>query len=402
MAKKWEKLAPGVRCRLHPERKHGIRPDRYFVLRYCVDGEKRQEALGWASEGWTLAKAQAELVRLKEAARTGQGPVTLKEKRQEAQERRREAAEKNVTFIDYWSNHYAPYAQQEKRPETWRGEEKGFRVWLAPRLASRPLRSIHPRDLEALRQAMREAGKAPRTIQHVFSTFRAVWNHAHKWGVVEGECPVKGVELGRIDNARTRFLSPVELQELLAEVKRRDPNAWELSLAAAHTGARLGELAALTWSCVDLENRTISLIHTKTGKPRAFPMTPQLAAMLSEKERGGAGELVLKNSEGRKWQLMPAAFRKALASLGLNTGRSDRRETVCFHSLRHTAASLMLAAGVDARTIMELFGWSTLAMLQRYTHPGSEAKARAVAALGAAVDAKPGKVVPMRRGRAAQ
>jgi site-specific recombinase XerD len=94
---------------------------------------------------------------------------------------------------------------------------------------------------------------------------------------------------------------------------------------------------------------------------------------------------------------MPASFRKALVALGFNDGREDRREKIVFHSLRHTAASLMLAAGVDIRTIMALFGWSTMAMLARYTHPGDEAKARAVAALGVAVEAKPGRVTPFRK-----
>ncbi len=397
MSDKWEKLAPGIRCRLHPTRRHGVKPDRYFCLRFTVDGQKRQEALGWASEGWTLAKAQAELSRLKEAARTGQGAVTLAEARQKATEHRRQEAERNISLADYWTNHYEPYAKQEKRPETWRGEEKGYRVWLSPRLATLPLRSIRPRDLEALRQEMREAGKSPRTIQHVFATFRAVWMHGKKWGLLEGDPPTVGVELGRIDNARHRFLSPAQLQALLAEVERRDPNAWEFILAAAHTGARLSELASLTWGCVDMDAKTLTLVHTKTGKPRAFPMTPQLFEMLAQKPHGEPGALVFINSEGGRWKLMPTCFRKALVALGFNDGREDRREKIVFHSLRHTAASLMLAAGVDARTIMELFGWSTLAMLQRYTHPGAEAKARAVAALGAAVEAKPGKVVSIRK-----
>ncbi|CAO0824864.1 hypothetical protein DFAR_950038 [Desulfarculales bacterium] len=81
----WLKLAPGVRVRQHPTRKHGVKADRYFVLRYVVHGRRRQEALGWASDRWTLTKVQAELVRLKEAIRTEQGPSSLAEKRQQAE-----------------------------------------------------------------------------------------------------------------------------------------------------------------------------------------------------------------------------------------------------------------------------------------------------------------------------
>jgi len=315
----------------------------------------------------------------------------------EGQAKRQEEARRDITFADYWRENYASQAQQTKRPETWRGEERNMRVWLAPEVGALPLRKIHPRDLENLRRKMVAEGKAPRTIQHVLATFRAVWKHAKRWGVVDGECPAKGVTLGRIDNGRVRFLDPTEMNALLDAVRERDENAWRLCLMAAHTGARLAELAALRWAHVDLAANSLTLLHTKTGKPRAFPMTPQVAAMLTEIGPGAPDALVLTNADGKPWRTQPNAFRRAVAALGLNAGRTDAREKIVFHSLRHSAASLMLAAGVDARTIMELFGWSTLAMLQRYTHPGDAAKARAVASLGTALNAQPGKVVPFRQ-----
>ncbi|MGE4299114.1 MAG: tyrosine-type recombinase/integrase [Desulfovibrionaceae bacterium] len=393
---------PGIRYREHSTRKHGVKRDRYFAIYYKVDGKRREQGLGWASEGWNLSKALEELGKLKEAARTGEGPVTLKERRKIADKARRKAERQDTTLAAFWEEHYAPAASQTKKPETWRTEEHHFRIWLAPRFGSLPLREIDPRELDTLRNAMRQAGRSPRTVQHVLATFRAVWKMACDWDIVAGDSPSKAVKVGHIDNARVRFLSPEELAALLAEVKRRDPNAWELVLAAANTGARLGELASLTWGNVNLMGREINLVHTKTGKPRTVPMTPNLADMLRDKEQGHPGDLVFQNSLGGPWGLQPTAFRKAVATLGLNRGREDRRERIVFHSLRHTAASLMLKAGVDLRTIQSLFGWSTLAMLQRYTHAGNEAKLRAVERLAA--EMKPssgGKVLPMKHTRSA-
>lgn len=391
---------PGIRFREHPDRRHGVKRDRYYAIYFKVDGKRREQGLGWASEGWTLPKALAELARLKEAARTGEGPVTLKERRRIAEKARRKAERQDMSLEAFWREHYAPAASQTKKPSTWRTEEHHFRIWLAPRFDSLPLREIEPRDLDALRNAIRQAGRSPRTVQNVLATFRAVWKMAREWGVVAGDSPSRSVKVGRIDNARVRFLSPEELAELLAEVKRRDPNAWELTLAAAHTGARLGELAALTWGNVNLPGRELTLVHTKTGKARTVPMTPDLADMLRQKGQGEPGERVFVNSLGGSWKLHPTAFRKAVAALGLNTGRTDRREKVVFHSLRHTAASLMLKAGVDLRTIQSLFGWSTLQMLQRYTHAGNEAKVRAVDRLAGAM--KPGQrnIINLDRARA--
>lgn len=393
----WKTAVKGVRYREHPTRKHGKRADRYWALQYKLRGKVINEAVGWWSDGHTQEEAEGYLRTLRQNWNSGEGPQTLAEIQNEGQAQRAEEARRDISLADYWTENYAPQAQQGKRPETWRGEERNMRFWLAPAVGHLPLRKIHPRDLETLRQKMVAEGKATRTIQHVLATLRAVWKHARRWGIVEGDCPAKGVELGRIDNGRVRFLDPAGVNELLEEVRRKDENAWRLCLMAAHTGARLGELAALRWAHVDLAGGHLTLVHTKTGKPRAFPMTPQVAAMLAEIGPGAASELVLTNADGNPWRSQPNAFRRAVAALGLNDGHTDAREKIVFHSLRHSAASLMLAGGVDARTIMELFGWSTLAMLQRYTHPGAEAKARAVAALGSALNAQPGKVVPFKR-----
>lgn len=393
----WKTASKGVRYREHPERKHGKRADRYWSLQYKLNGRVINEGIGWWSDGHTQEEAEGVMRTLRLNQTSGQGPQTLAELNATNMSHREEEARKDISLSDYWQENYAPQAMQGKRPETWRGEERNMRVWLAPAVGNMPLRKVHPRELEKLRQSMVAEGKATRTIQHVLATFRAVWKHAKRWGVVDGDCPAKGVSLGRIDNGRVRFLSPAEVNTLLEEVKGKDRNAWRLCLMAAHTGARLGELSALKWAHVDLAEGNLTLIHTKTGKPRAFPMTPQVREMLAEMGPGQASERVLSNADGTPWRTQPNAFRRAVAALGLNEGRTDAREKIVLHSLRHSAASLLLAAGVDARTIMELFGWSTLAMLQRYTHPGAEAKARAIASLGAAMNAQPGKVVPFRR-----
>ena len=91
----WIKLEKGIRCRKHPTRKHGIKADVYYVLRFSVDGKMVQEALGWASEGMTLARARVELAKLREAKRSGLGARSLREKRQKAEAERR--AEEKAT-----------------------------------------------------------------------------------------------------------------------------------------------------------------------------------------------------------------------------------------------------------------------------------------------------------------
>ena len=75
---------PGVRYYKHPTRKHGVKYDRYFAIRYQRGGNRKEEGVGWSSEGWTAEKAFKELAELKEAYKKGEGETSLAEKRAKA------------------------------------------------------------------------------------------------------------------------------------------------------------------------------------------------------------------------------------------------------------------------------------------------------------------------------
>jgi integrase len=64
-------------------------------------------------------------------------------------------------------------------------------------------------------------------------------------------------------------------------------------------------------------------------------------------------------------------------------GRDAKRSTdgLSFHALRHTAVSLLKDAGIPEAVVMELVGHDSKAMSAHYTHVGTEALAKAVAAL---------------------
>ena len=55
------------------------------------------------------------------------------------------------------------------------------------------------------------------------------------------------------------------------------------------------------------------------------------------------------------------------------------------HDARHTAATLLLAEGVDPRTLMDIFGWSQRAMVDRYTHVLEEMRRDAAKKMGSAL-----------------
>lgn len=401
MAEKWEKLATGIRCRLHPTRRHGIKPDRYFVLRFTVDGQKRQEALGWASEGWTLVKAQAELSRLKEAARVGIGPVTLAEARQVAETKRQAEAEARareerdaLTFSKVFLDSYFPHTKLGKSRQSCRREEELFRLWVAPVIGDKPMKDVVPFDLERIKKSMLDAGRAPRSVEYALAVVRQVFNFACLHGLCLVENPARHVTKLKKDNRRLRFLTHDEAERLLAALADKSPDVRDMALVSLHCGLRAGEVFALTWQDVDLGRGLMTLRDTKSGRSRAAFMTEAVRAMLSTRGRDGGDTLVFPGRGGKRITYISATFDRVVAALGLNDGVDDTRQRVVFHTLRHTFASWLVEQGVDLYAVQRLMGHESQAMTQRYAHLAPDSLRRAVKTLEAGMaKAKGEKIV---------
>ncbi|MDR3031444.1 MAG: hypothetical protein LBU35_03615, partial [Holosporales bacterium] len=156
---------PGVRYYEHPVRKHGVRFDKYFTIRYRLNGKVKEEALGWESQGWSERKAGARLSELKENHRTGVGAKTLADKRKTETQRRKLAEEaeglakrENISFASVFEK-YMEQALQDKNNRTCLDEQSKFNKWLAPLFGGdMPMKDISPFILEKLKKQMSEAG----------------------------------------------------------------------------------------------------------------------------------------------------------------------------------------------------------------------------------------------------
>jgi integrase len=398
----------GVRYREHPTRKHGVKPDQYFVIRYRVAGKRHEEALGWASQGWTAAKAAQALAKLQEAARTGEGATSLAEKRKQAEARREQErqeeearAKSAVTFGQVFHDSYMPAARLNKSKVSCDKEDGFYRNWIGGVLGSKPLVSIAPFDLERLKKIMLEAGKSPKTTHYCLAVVRQVFNFAKRNGLFHGDNPVAFVKKPTADNRRLRFLTHDEADRLLAILAERSPDVHSMALLSLHCGLRAGEIFSLTWQDVDLGRGVLTLRDTKSGKCRAAIMTDAVKDMLLARQAVTIPSgLVFPSRTGERIVEMSNTFQLVADGLGLNNGVTDRRQKVVFHTLRHTFASWLVEQGVDLYTVKELMGHGTLAMTERYSHLSPDKLRRAVKTLEAGMEkaARDKKVVRLGGG----
>ncbi|MDR2054741.1 MAG: site-specific integrase [Desulfovibrio sp.] len=381
----------GVRYREHATRKHGVRPDRCFSIRYKVDGKDREEVAGWASEEMSAEKAFKMLSAIRDNIKKGTGPKSLAGIREE-NERQAAAVEKEqrakardeVTFSEFWEKDYRQMAEATRTPRTMETERGYYKKWIEPILGDIPLWRIDAAKVEAVTLRAHKAGKSAGTICKIIGVVSQVWNRAASRDVVQGECPVRKVKKPRQDNRRVRFLSQDEAKTVLNALILRSVDVHDEALLSLLCGLRAGEIHNLTWGDVDLKNGTIHIRDPKNKRNRHAFITEEVKTMLERRHQGQATtELVFPTYNGKPRLWVSDTFSRTIDELGLNnTGEftadgegnpvpiriSDARQRVVFHTLRHTFASWLVQQGTPLYTVAELMGHTTIEMSRRYSH----------------------------------
>jgi len=217
---------------------------------------------------------------------------------------------------------------------------------------------------------MLKAGRSPRTIQNCFATFRQTFNAARLQDLVSGDTPTRKVRIPKFDNKRVRFLNHNEAEQLLAELKRRSIQLYNMGLLALYTGLRASELFDLTWGDVNLENGLLTIRDSKNSKTRYAYLMEKTKAMLAGLQNNQAkSEFVFKDRKGHKIKEISKSFGEAVKAVKLNEGIVDRRQRICFHSLRHTFASWLVQNGTDLYTVKELLGHHTIQLTETEVSP---------------------------------
>jgi integrase len=173
----------------------------------------------------------------------------------------------------------------------------------------------------------------------------------------------------------------------LAEIKRilkacGDDVEWRgLVLFGLYLGQRLGDLAKLTWRAVNLESNEIAFTTRKTGRRIILPLVQPLSDYLvSLSASDNPNACIFPNAaKHKRTASLSNQFRDILSDAGLvavrghgatKKGRSHAREAseLSFHSLRHSAVTLLKASGLSDFIAREIVGHESAAVSRQYTH----------------------------------
>ncbi len=286
-------------------------------------------------------------------------------------------------FFDRWLE---GCVKPSVRPRTHFSYAQLVRLYIKPELGHIQLAKLSPEDVQAFMNARLKAGLSARTVQYLRAVLRRALGQALKWGLVARNVATL-VDPPRYKRPQVIPLSHEESRTFLQSIKGERLEA--LFSVALALGMREGEALGLRWQEVDLQARTLRvnvalqriegkllLVEPKTERSRrTLPLPESIVATLRLHR---VHQLEDKMIAGDRWKESGLVFTSSIGtpllarnvvrkfhSLLKKAGLPHHR----FHDLRHSCASLLLAQGVPARTVMEILGHSQINLtLNTYAH----------------------------------
>lgn len=268
------------------------------------------------------------------------------------------------------------------KPSVSRGYSQSIRLYIKPELGSRKLSSLSRVDVQDFADRLLASGLDPSTVKNILKPLRVIYRRAFARSEVAIN-PTSALELPACRGRRQRIADPAEAAALLEALPQADRALWAIALYA---GLRRGELWALRWEDIDFE---ASVIHVrrawddKEGEiepkseagTRRVPIAAVLRQILIEHKlcQGGDGAMrIVVDSDGRP------KHSTTLTERAHKTWKAAGLKPIGLHECRHTFASLMIAAGVNAKPLSTYIGHASISItMDRYGHlmPGSEEEA---------------------------
>ena len=321
-----------------------------------VDGRKVRKSV-YAP---TQKAARIKLARLNEAKRTGTVVASSM------------TVEK---WLDYWLTHIAA---RDVRPQTLAGYQSKVETLMVPYLGKHRLTSLRPEHLRAWHDDLRRGGSrhggplAEASVRQAHLILRKALRDA----VYDGKLVVNPADRVKPPKTATTQREAFTVDQAAAILTKAGPDArWWL---AVFYGLRQGEVLGLRWCDVDFTASTIRIEQTlqigvdrtvlfgppKTARSRrTMPMLDPITARLLLHQPAGVSPTSLVFNAGGQ-PIKPWNDSRAWHQLLDDAGVPH----LPLHSARHTAASVLEAAGVPDRLIMQILGHSQVQTTHGYTH----------------------------------
>lgn len=319
-----------------------------FGLKYIDHrGRQRQYKIGNRRD-LTLDQARRQADKIRGRLTLGVDPFEEKQ------------SSRSVLRFDELVKRYLAHVSIHKK--SWAFDEGLLRNHVLPFWGTRYVDELTKSDFVEL-LAKHRLTHAPGSCNRLIVLLRYLFNLGVKWEVVGLTAnPTAGYPLFKEDNKQDRFLTKEEAERLFREVQKSPNRMLQFIVPLLLlTGLRKRELLDAKWSEIDLDKKLWFIPYTKSGKPRAVPLSDAAVSILEAVPRYPQCRWAFPNPTTLKpFVSFFSAWDTARCAAGL--------KAVKVHSLRHAFASFLVNSGRTLYEVQQLLGHSQVRTTQRYSH----------------------------------
>jgi len=291
-----------------------------------------------------------------------------------------------------------------RSPTTLREYRRLIDKRIIPALGHVPVRKVTALELDELYQGLTDEGLAPASVRQVHAILRAGFRQAVKWRYLASN-PATDASPPKLTTKTVAAPTVAEVQAMIQAAEADDPDMAALIALAAVTGARRGELCGLRWGDVDWTGHTLTIERsvatmgrgqlitkdTKTHAARRLSLdtfgeeTLKRHLLVMEDRAADLGITIAPDSPIFTYDLVrpiaPDTVSHYVRAIATKVGVDTH-----LHALRHFAATELIGAGHDVRTVAGRLGHRDASVtLKVYSHALPERDRDAAAALGKAL-----------------
>ncbi|MDA0781239.1 MAG: site-specific integrase [Rickettsiales bacterium] len=323
--------------------------DGRFTVNIMVDGMRVHRVIGKESEGVTREKAEEFINQARADARSGR--LNLPKGR------------KTVFTLRRAVDEYIEKLGQEGGKDI-HAKKRRLTQHVAAMLGDKPLPQISTFDIERFKKKRQEEGAKNGTINRDLAALSHLLSKAIEWKWINNKpCVIKKL---KEEPSRIVYLTTEQAARLVEEAKHdQHPHLYPFIVIGLETGMRRMEILSIRVKNIDIDRNIIHIAQAKAGS-REQPITSHLAGFLKgyiEVARPGQ-EWLFPSEASRTGHTVniEKPFKRAVAAAGLDP------KVIVRHTLRHTAITHLVQAGVDLPTVKRISGHKTLLMVERYSH----------------------------------
>ena len=328
--------------------------DGRFEICIQVDGKRLHRVIGNESEGVTRYHAEQAIEKLKHDSRTNRLnlpkgrklPLSFKKAAAQYLERLEVEGGKNLHI-----------------------KQRQLALKLVPFFGESALESISSFQIEQFKSQCLKDGLSPSTVNRYLAVLSHVFAQSLEWGWLD-KLPAR-VRKFKENPGRIHYLTQSEVERLLNAARADEhPLVHLFVVIGLETGMRRMEILSIRLENIDLARRLIFIPQAKAGA-REQPMSAHLAEFLADYlhrcvHPGQEWLFPSPTSNAGHMVAIEKSFRRVVKAAGLDPAKVLR------HTLRHTAITHLVQAGVDLPTVKRISGHKTLLMVERYAHQNND------------------------------